>query len=156
MSVDPVYMPGALTILDVTYDVTFQPSDGMFVVMVGDVAVYAGTWSELTRHVTRQVRRAAINVAVEFVNADGVRGTAYGIHASRNVLMIRWADGTTSAENVFTTMTPDTDVDEYLRLNKIAGDAAVERDAFVRAHRLPNLMTVVRAAIEQAAKTPTG
>lgn len=155
MSADPVKMPGALTVLDVDYDVMFRPNDGMFAVMVGDVAVYAENWSELSRHVTRQVRRMAVKVAVEFVNADGVRGTAYGIHASRNMPMIRWADGTTSVENVYTAMRPDVDVDEYRRLKKIALAAADARDTFVHAHRLPNLMTLVRAAIEQAVKTPT-
>jgi sugar phosphate isomerase/epimerase len=135
---------------------TFNPDSGRFTAPVGGKTARAETWEELRSNARRLAARLKIKVAVEFVDPDsGAHGTATGIHASRQVPLITWADGSKDASEVRWPLAPTTDSATVQRLAARAQEALQELQQYRREHRLPggtSLSQVVNDAIQKAAQ----
>lgn len=139
--------------------------DGKWLARVGNDRLSKDTRSSLVSAIDRLTKRAAAEVAVPFVVADGSgstvkfrHGVAYGIHSGSGNLLVVWKSGakeqyrgTGYSSEVFAGETSDDELVEYRDLVQAQRDATAALREFVKAHQF-DVKRAVEAELTKAAE----
>jgi hypothetical protein len=135
---------------------------GIFQARVDGNEYRESSYEGLRDHLMRATRRAAVKVAVPFTQILPGRfsgsqpvvrhGVATGIHAARNVALVRWEDGRAGEVKSLTVMRRLNDVEaaDYLALMQAANEATKA----LREYERPRIL-LLRQAVEVAIREAT-
>lgn len=155
------YPVGTLTVRGTDIEI-FTNDAGEWLAYPGNAKVTAGTRDGLKAALGRQLRSAAVKVAVPFLVLESPptpsatvrvrRGTATGIHSGNRGIMVTWEDGTKAQLGGFgsdKTLDGETDAAEWLRLVEARNAASRAVYDFEQARKI-DLRAAVRAALDAA------